>query len=209
MAVEAAIQSDYRLRGYSLSDGDPVAAVSLSYDDPSGFYLGGTALGTVRGDEPEVLGVQGNLGYAVRVAPGLSLDGGVYRAEYYSGYGSARNYHYSELYLGLAAPHLTARVRYSPDYFRSHTPTLYVEAESGIEPAPNWFLSAHAGALTYLETPPLYAPRRRYDWRLGVSRQLGRYGLHLDVSGRIAKHTPYAPGSSDDAALVLGLTRAF
>jgi uncharacterized protein (TIGR02001 family) len=210
VAIEAALQSDYRLRGYSLSDEKPAASVSLGYDDPSGLYAGVTALGTVRSGEPQVLGVQANLGYAVRLTSAVSLDGGVYRAEYFSGYGTGRDYHYTELYVGLAIPHLTTRVRYSPDYFRADTPTLYVEADGGVEPAPNWFLSAHAGALTYLETPPFYLPRRRYDWRLGASRQIGKFGIHLDVSGRFAERGLYsAPGSSDDTAVVLALTRAF
>ncbi|HYD24032.1 MAG TPA: TorF family putative porin [Croceibacterium sp.] len=212
LAAEASIQTDYRLRGYSLSGERPVAAVSLSYDDPSGLYAGATALGMVRRGEPELLGVQANLGYATRVAPGVSLDGGVYRAEYAYGYGTSRNYHYTELYLGLATRRVTARLRYSPDYFYADTPTLYAEVEAGIEPAPNWFVSAHAGALTYLEKPPPYLPRRTYDWRVGASRQLGRLGIHLDLSGRIqdqAYASPYAmPGPDDDAAVVLSLTRA-
>lgn len=214
IAVEAAIQSDYRLRGYSLSDEKPVASVSLAYDDPSGFYLGGTASGTIRGGDPEPFALQGNIGYAGRVAPGVSIDGGVSRSQYYSGYGTSRNYHYTELYLGLATPIVTTRVRFSPDYFRADTPTIYVEAEGGIEPAKDWFLSAHAGALSYLEKPPFYLARRRYDWRLGVSRLFGPWGVHADLSGRIQKHTRYAPRfaaarSDDGAAAVLSLTRAF
>ena len=34
------IESDYRLRGYSLSAGRPAATAQIGYDDASGLYLG-------------------------------------------------------------------------------------------------------------------------------------------------------------------------
>jgi hypothetical protein len=49
VAIEAVIQTDYRVRGYSVSDSKPAAAVSLNYDHPSGIYLGAAAAGTVDG----------------------------------------------------------------------------------------------------------------------------------------------------------------
>lgn len=216
VAIEVALQSDYRLRGYSLSDGNPAASVTASYDDASGIYVAATAIGTFRDDVPELLSLQGNLGYAVRVSPRVSLDAGVYHAEYFSGYGTNRNYDYTEFYAGVAIPHVAARVRFSPDYFRSDTPTLYAEVDGGIELAPNWLLSGHAGVLHYLEEP-LYSAETRYDWRLGVSRQVGALGLHLDVTGRIVEQpyfayplpAPLVRANSDKTKLVGSLTYAF
>ena len=52
VAIEAAVQTDYRVRGYSVSDGEPTASVSVSYDDPAGFYLGGLAIGRIRDGDP-------------------------------------------------------------------------------------------------------------------------------------------------------------
>ena len=214
VAVEAALQSDYRVRGYSVSDGEPTASVSLSYDDPSGFYLGGSAIGTLRDGDPELLGIQGSAGYAVRLTPTVSIDGGVARTQYLYGYGTTRDYDYTEVYLGVAVPNVTARLSYSPDYHRAAMQALYAEVDGGFEPAPGWFLSAHAGALAYLDMPPAYVAKRRYDWRLGVSRQFGRFGVHFDVSGRIEGRArywiPYGPGSGRDrTAVVASLTRAF
>jgi uncharacterized protein (TIGR02001 family) len=201
------LQTDYRLRGYSVSNGHAVASAAIGYDDPSGFYAGGAAAGMIAGGEPELLMLEGHAGYALRLSPTLSLDIGGSHSQYYSGYGTSRNYQYSEAYVGLALPHVSARVSYSPNYYFAHTPTLYGEVNGGIEPAPNWFLSAHAGALVYLKGGPYGLPDERYDWRLGVSRQLGRYGVHLEASGRIqGEASPYA---SDKAALVATLTRAF
>lgn len=213
VAIEGVIQSDYRVRGYSVSDGKPAAGVSVTYDHPSGVYVGAAAAGSISGGEPELVALQGNLGYAVRLSPTLSLDGGVSTAKYFYGLGTTRNYDYTELYLGLSLPRVTARVSYSPDYYNTDTPSLYAEIDGGIEPAPDWLVSAHVGALVYLDPPPLYLAKRRYDWRLGVSRQFGAYGVHLDLSGRFLGRTAYAfPGAgyaTDRTVLVASLTRAF
>jgi uncharacterized protein (TIGR02001 family) len=214
VAIEAALQTDYRVRGYSISDGNPAASVSLSYDDPTGIYLGGSVIGTIDDDEPALLGIQGSAGYAMRLSPALAIDAGVSKTQYFYGYGTSTNYDYTEVYLGLALPRVAARLSYSPDYYRNETETLYGEIDAGFEPAENWFLSAHAGVLNYLDTPPFYVPKQAYDWRIGASRQFGRYGVHVDVSGRIQGRARYAipggPGSGrDPATVVFSLTRAF
>lgn len=214
VAVEAALQTDYRVRGYSVSDGEPAASLSVSYDDVSGAYLGGAVIGTVRHGEPALLGVQGSAGYAIRLSPTLSIDGGIAKTQYFQGYGTSRDYDYTELYVGMALPSVSARLSYSPDYYRNEAQTLYAEADGGFEPAPLWFISAHTGLLTYLDTPPAYLPKRIYDWRVGASRQFGPYGLHLDLSGRIQGRARYwRPGGvgsgRDPTNLVLTVTRTF
>ena len=74
VAVELGLQSDYRFRGFSLTDEDPVGTVVLTYDDPSGAYAGGSVVGTFEDGEPQIVALQGTLGYATRVAPSLSVD---------------------------------------------------------------------------------------------------------------------------------------
>ena len=214
MAIEAALQTDYRVRGYSISDEDPAASVAVSYDDSSGVYLGGSVIGTWRDGEPELLGITASAGYAVRLDSTFSLDAGLAKTQYFYGYGTSRDYDYTEVYLGLAIPLASARVSYSPDYYRNDTHALYGEVNAGIEPAPDWFISGHAGVLAYLETPPAYMPRQTWDWRIGGSRQFGRLGVHLDVSGRIQGRARYAFPNGvgtgrDPTAVVLSLTRAF
>jgi uncharacterized protein (TIGR02001 family) len=214
VAVEAALQTDYRVRGYSVSDEEPSASVSLSYDDPSGAYVGASLVGTTYEGDPVLLGIQGSAGYATRIGPMLSLDAGVSKTQYFYGYGTTRNYDYTEVYLGLALPMVSARLSYSPDYYRHDKETLYAEVETGISPATDWFLSAHAGMLTYLGDPPVYRPDQTFDWRLGATRQFGPWGLHLDVSGRMLGRAKYAfPNGvgtgKNHEALVLSLTRAF
>jgi uncharacterized protein (TIGR02001 family) len=214
VAVEAALQTDYRVRGYSISEGEPAASISLSYDDVSGAYVGAAAIGTFRDGEPALLGVHASAGYAVRLAPTLSIDGGVAKTQYFQGYGTGRNYDYTEVYVGVALPVLSARLSYSPDYYSNGTQTLYAEVDAAFEPATDWLISAHAGMLTYLDTRPPYSPGRSHDWRLGLSRQFGPIGLHLDVMGRIQGRARYAlPGGAgsgrDPVDVVVTLTRAF
>ena len=204
--MEGAVFSDYRVRGYSMSDGDPAASFSLSYDDPAGFYLGGVVVGSVHDGGPEVAGFQADAGYALRLAPDVSLDAGVSRSQYYYAYGG-RHLRYTELYLGLTGPHVSARVNYSPDYFRAGTSTLYAEVEGGFEPAADWIVSAHAGLFSYLGAWPAFLPRNRYDWRIGATRRFGATGVHLDLSGRAqGRSTPYTTNAT---ALVASLTRSF
>lgn len=220
VAVEAAVLTDYRVRGYSMSDGQPAASLSAAYDHPSGFYAGGTAIGSIRNGNPELLSVQGNVGYAVRLTPDLSWDAGLYQAEYFShyavgeahyysgsSYGVTQTHHYTELYAGLTKGALTTRVSFSPNYFNEDNPTLYAEVEGGIEPAPSWFVSAHAGTLSYLKRQPDHSPRQRYDWRFGVSRQFGNAGIHLDLSGSIDESRAGTHGKR--TAVVLSATQAF
>jgi len=207
LAAEAALQTDYRWRGHSMSDGQPVASLSLGYDDPSGLYAGAAAIGTVRHDDPQVLSLQANVGYARRLSRSVSVDAGFYHSQYYSGYGTDRHYHYNEAYLGLAIPNISARVSYSGDYLIAGTQTLYAELNGGLEPAPDWSLSAHLGALNYLKTAPFGLPQHRYDWSVGASRQLGKMAVHLEVSGRVEGETRLP--LSDKAAVVGSITRAF
>ena len=208
------MQSDYRFRGYSLADGDPVGTVVLSYDDPSGAYVGGSLVGTVDDGEPALVAVQGTLGYATRVSPALSLDAGISRTEYgYSVLG--RRTHYTEAYVGLATRHVAARLRYSPDYLRSDWETLYVELDGGVELATDWFANAHLGRHSYLGEIGPYLARHSYDWRVGASRRVGPYGFHLELSGRVAKRPPALAPPGDNplrtagTAAVVGVTRAF
>lgn len=215
VAVEVGVQSDYRYRGYSLTDRYPVATVTVSYDDPSGAYVGGNLVGTFDDGKPELVALQGTVGYASRVSSELSIDAGVSRTEYGS-YVLGQDVHYTELYLGLASRNVTARVRYSPDYYRNDWETLYVELDGGLEVAPDWFVSAHAGQLTYLGDISPYLVRHSYDWRLGGSRKLGAYGVHVELSGRVAKRAPASIVQGDDnplhaagTAVVFGVTRTF
>jgi len=190
LAGSIGVQNTYRLRGYSISGGHPVATLDLYYDHPSGIYLNASGLGELGHDaNPEFLGYIVNIGYARRVGRQLSLDGGVVRTQF-SHYAAGRSAgaHYTEIYAGLAGRGLSAHLHYSPDYYRRGASTLYGEIDGALKPAENWQLSAHVGLLGYLDYPGAptirYRPRSvQYDWRIGAARQFGAVSLHADVSG--------------------------
>jgi len=209
LAGEIALDSDLRDRGHSLSDGHPVASLTLSYDHPSGLYLNGSLLGIVKDGDPWILGGQASIGYATRIAPGLSLDGGIARSQFSSAY-IGRPVHYSELYVGLASRIFSGRVYYSPDYYRSGNSVLYGEIEAARDIARNWQVNAHLGTLVYLGETPVYFRDQQVDWRVGTARRFGSYGVHFDVSGTFTGQLagPYS-ANEKKTAVVVGISRAF
>ena len=204
-----AIQSDYRLRGYSLSDGNPVAIADVGHEFGGGFYANAAGI-LVYDDGPALLGGQANIGYARRLSPRLSLDLGIVRSEYTSeltGYYAAG---YTEFYAGLATDNLAARVSYSPDYFRPDTSTLYGEAEAVIRPEEGWRINLHAGILHYLDGRPYSMAEATYvDWRVGATRQLAGFDLFFNLSGREPGGRLYGRPCCSGPALVVGISRPF
>jgi uncharacterized protein (TIGR02001 family) len=206
------VESDYRLRGYSLSAGRPVATAQIGYDDASGIYLNLSATGVLdRNDDPLFLGVQGNIGYVRRLTSKLSIDGGVLRSQYRAPDPTTRSHNYTDFYLGLAADPISARIYYSPDYYRPDVSTLYAEVEGTIRPAKDWRINGHVGSLIYLTTPEPYFPGReaRYDWRIGLSRRFGNVDLHAAVSGGGPGKEYYSGGLHDKTALTAGASWSF
>ena len=174
VAAALAADSDYRLRGLSLSDGRPSLSASLSYDHPSGLYAGltGIAVDTRRsGVRP--LGYAAYLGYARRLDSGLSWEVGVAnrRVSVYRDHHRAADY--TEIYGGLTRGDVSARLYFSPEYLGEGGRTLYAELDGAYHPAPRWRLFGHAGVLTVLRSPHDYAGRARYDLRLGAAREFG------------------------------------
>ena len=205
------IESDYRLRGYSLSAGRPVATAQIGYDDDSGVYFNLSATGEIGRDDPLFLGVQGNIGYVRRLTQKLSIDGGVARSEYRAPDRNSRGHKYTEVYLGIASDPFSARIYYSPDYNRGDVSTLYGEVEATFRPAKHWRLNGHVGSLLYLSTPAQYLPGReaRYDWRVGVSRELGSFDLHAALSGGGPGKEYYSGELHSKIALTAGASWSF
>lgn len=187
-----AIDSDYRLRGYSLTDGHPALSAQVSYDDPSGIYLGLSGL-TELGPHTRFLGAIGNAGYAKRVGKRVTVDAGLLRSQIRGAVSGALGFNYTEVYAGAYVGPVTARVYYSPDYRTAGQAPLYGELEAGFDPAPNWRVSGHAGLLKYLKSSGYYRVGDTHgDWRLSVARQLGKFEAHASLSSSDASsYYPY------------------
>jgi len=202
------ILSDDRFRGYTLSDGRAVAIADVYYDDPSGFYgsLSGKLVAT-RHDGVRPLGLILNAGYARRLSSGLTIDVGATHSAYseYSDRVSKKSY--TEAYAGLSGKFLTARLYASPDYLKGGT--IYGELLATAKIAAKLTLSGHAGMLIPLEsTQNGYAYRREFDWRIGLSRQVGPITLQGAWTGVAPGQTLYRYRDHRRHALVFGITYA-
>jgi len=204
------LQSDYRIRGYSMSHGQPAALLNLSYDHDSGVYLNGVAIvGRDREDSPAVTGVVENIGYARRLSSRTSADVGVVHSEYFQRYGTTGTGRYTEAYVGLTSAHLSSRLSYSPDYFRHGISTLYGEVNGGWETVAGIRLDAHIGYLDCLEAPRRHRCTSQYDWRLGLSRQFGPLDLSASLSDAESKRNLFYQSPDRAPAFVVGASWAF
>jgi uncharacterized protein (TIGR02001 family) len=180
------VESDLRLRGYSLSAGRPVASARVGLDSTSGFYADGSATVVLGQDDGlRFLGYQVDAGVVERVGDLWTVDFGIARNHFRAAYRGAYPYSYTEGYFGATHGALSAYVFVSPDYYRRGNFTIYGQVEGSVTPAENWRLTAHLGSLVYLSTAEPYASRgkTRYDWRLGVARELGPVEVHAALSG--------------------------
>lgn len=208
LASSLHIDSDYRWRGESLSDGRPSLRLQLGWDGKAGTYAGLTA-GTVR-LSPKRRGWQltGHAGYARRGVgnrPGweIGAQASHFSAEPYTDYG--------ELFAGLLGSGWSVRLYLSPDYCGRGTPASYVEYDTAWIVAPGWRVLLHAGALTWLGSAPAGLPRTRADVRLGLSWSVSDAELQLSWDTRSGRALyPYTkPREAPRSAWLLGLSYAF
>ena len=184
VGVSAAFHTDYRYRGYSLSQERPAAALNLAYDHGAGLYAGGSLIAaeTARYGWRQV-GRQVYGGYAKRFTRGPTFDLGVSSlgVKYYDfPFRAVEN---NEAYLGAVGDHASLRVAYAPNYFDQHHQNLYFDLGSAWRPAPDWRLLAHAGLLQTVGGRLAPGARRcRYDLSVGVARRFGHAEILLQAT---------------------------
>ncbi len=159
----AALVSDYRFRGISLSDERPAAQLALAYDQRNGGYAGMLAStvrpsGTLRTQWLTYLGVVRPL------AAGLDWEAGV---DYASIVGEGR-YAYSEAYIGLSTEHYTSRLYYTPHYFGQQSPALYVTIDRNWRLTDRLRLLGHLGLLRRNGQADYETSHYRADARAGL-----------------------------------------
>ena len=203
--------NDLRFRGYSLSEGQPVAILDFAYDDASGLYVDAAATGVVRqGGNPAPLGVQLTGGYAMSLRSGTTIDVGMTQSTYshYSPGEGPKSY--TELYAGLARGALSSRIFLSPHYSQPGLWTLYGELNGGITPVRRWSLEGHVGMLVPLRTPTGDQEHYRtaLDWRVGIARELGRLSLHLSWNEGAHGRNFYGDRAHSRGGVVVGASLA-
>ncbi len=200
IGLTAAIESDYRFRGFSLSDGRPDLRLSLTYDGENGIYAGATLIGDENQDgHLQSLGYVDYIGYVRHSATGPSWDVGVtqthFDGEPFSGY--------TEIYAGVSKDHLSARLSYSANYFHKNARWLYAEINNSVRLSPHWLITEHLGLMTPIDTA--HRPER-YDARIGLTREFTHYALQAAwTTQQPDVRYPYARAPGGDALVVSAL----
>lgn len=189
VSVVASTVSDYRLRGVSLSDGNPAAQLSVAYDHPQGWYAGLFASSATLRTAGDTAQLMGYAGYARLLAPGLSWEAGVSK----SAFRNAALYDYVETFVGLAGENLSGRLSYAPDYFGRGSHTVYGEANGNLALAEHLRLTGHLG-LQHARPPQwavLATPAWRFDVRVGLAFDVAAWKLQLAWTATQKKHPLY------------------
>lgn len=208
VGATASIFSDDRFRGYSLSDGRPIGVLDFAYDDPSGLYADATLTGVLaRDDVPAPLGAEVSGGYARRLNSGTTLDFGITHTTYSHYSSGKRGSSYTEVYAGIARGALSSRIFLSPHYFADGRWTAYGEINGSISPASNWSLDGHVGLLVPLRSgSTLITYRPDFDWRVGVTRELGRISLHASWTDGAGGQNYHGQNVHGRSAVVVGVS---
>lgn len=212
LGVSASVDSDDRPRGVSLSDGQPVAGLNLTYDDAGGVYAGASLTAVVA--RRSGVNLQGEiiyLGYAGRLGSRASWDVGVSNRVVAIPTVHPYRFDYSEIYAGITRGDFSAHLYYSPSYLGGGAQSLYGEINGAVRPALNWRLFAHVGVLASLGGANIaYAGHTRFDARAGVARTFGKA---LELRLAVSTTTPgvdFPPDVSQSrTAVIAGASYAF
>ena len=205
LSGNAAIVSDYRFRGVSLSGGDPAIQGGIDIGHDSGFYVGawgssidGGAYGSM---ELDLYG-----GYAAELAPGVEFDIGLLYYMYPNGTPGV-DLDYFEPYASISSTigpvGATLGVAYAWEQNSlggDDNLYVYTDFELGVPNTP-LTLTAHLGYTDGVLAPPLLTglstDDSAFDWSVGASfTVLG--GLTVGVS-YVDTEGPSVDGFTDDA----------
>ena len=173
----AALLSDYRYRGVSLSDEQPTLRLGVAHDG-SGWYAGATLFGVSLDAGGRQLQVIGYLGLTGKLLEHLGWEAGGTVVHF----GAASRYDYLEWFSGVHGERWNMRLHYAPDYFGSGTRTAYGELNAG------WPLSrfvratVHLGGLTRVGGTPAMAERWNLDGALGLAMTCAAWDFELDLT---------------------------
>jgi len=163
--VSVGVESDYRFRGVSLSDGQPDLRLSVAWDHASGVFAGASATGVEFTRGRHTVQWLGYVGVVKRVTPELSAEVGVTG----STFSGDTRYDYSEAFIGLSGERWSLRAYYAPDYFGFRQATAYVELDANAAFMPRWRVFGHVGALAAVSGPTDDGRNRvRTDARIGL-----------------------------------------
>lgn len=171
VAARLSLDTDYVLRGVSLTGGQPTMSAALLYDHPSGAYGGinVTAVAT-RHSGVEGLGYVADLGYARRVKGGAAWDVGVQDSKIGAQDSDSRSLHYVEVYAGLTKSNVSVHLYYSPEFIGDERKVLYIDVSAAAQASAGWRVFGHVGASRSLGDDPSDSDGSVWDANAGVAR---------------------------------------
>jgi uncharacterized protein (TIGR02001 family) len=181
VSARLSLDSDYVLRGVSMTDGQPTMSAALFYDHPSGAYGGVDLTAAATHSGVEALGHVADLGYAWRGKSGVAWDIGVQESRIGAEDSDNRSLHYVEVYAGLTKSDVSVHVYYSPD-FGSERKVLYVDVSAAAQPRAGWRVFGHVGASGPLGGDRSDSEGLVWDANAGVARDYRNAELRLTWS---------------------------
>lgn len=178
LSATASWVSDERVRGVSLSDGQPAGQLDVSYDHQSGWYEGAFASNVKFFERLQrELELIGYTGYAYRLRNGWSIDAGAA----YSTFSNHTFWEYSELHVGVTSDAVGVRLYYSPNYYGRDIQTVYAEVNASQRLVEHFRLIGHAGVLQAIAGAPRRAgaDEAHPDFVAGVEYRLQPLSLQI------------------------------
>lgn len=179
-------------RGESISDNDPALSLSLSLDGDSGWFAGASASVAAGNSDLRMTYASQYAGYAIR-SGSTSLEAGLIHRTYDRIVDADYRKDFFEFYAGLTHKSIKARIYVSPDYRRKSRASYYGEINARLVAIDSWGLDGHAGmSLIPVEEQPGQTSWHSYqDWRLQISRPVGKLFLSAGVAG--TNYPVYSP----------------
>lgn len=175
--------SDYLYRGTSLSNGEAVPQLNLTYDNLAGWYFG-TFLSEVRLAENGSRGEQliTYTGYSRRLQSGSVWEVGVVK----SFFPKTENLNYTEVFVGLASDGISGKIYFSPDYLGQNIDTVYTELNNAYQIFERLKIFGHIGFLKSLPGTHRFSEISRFDSQIGVGASLANWEFQLawDAAGK-------------------------
>ena len=173
--ASAAVDSDYRYRGVSLSDGKASARLTLNYDADERWYAGASTTRATLVSNESYLQVLGYAGWLAPPIDGRSVEIGVDASHF----DSISGYDFAEAYVGLLADRWSTRLYVAPDYYGRSVPVAYAEIDAHVPLNEHTRLFAHVGSLVPLRSEAGEAGKARIDVSFGAGLVRVPWDVHL------------------------------
>ncbi|WP_369025863.1 TorF family putative porin [Qipengyuania sp. RANM35] len=191
LSANAALTTDYRFRGVSLSGGDPAIQGGFDVAHESGFYVGTWASSIDGGDAYGQMELDIYGGWSGQLTDAVSVDvGAVYYIYPTEDIGADVDYYelLGSLGFTLGPAEATVGVGYSPKQDSlGGDDNLYLYTDLGVGiPSTPLTLTGHIGYTDGALAPPLLAgdaDDTGIDWSLGVSASSGNFELGVSYMG--------------------------